>query len=354
MIVLCTLYDSNYLNRGLALYESIERYTKDYIMYVLAMDDQCYDILTDMHLSRTIVIRLSEFENETLREAKKNRSSGEYCWTCKAPLIKYAIENSNQGYCAYLDSDLYFYGDPNTMISEMEERQASVMLVGHRYNFGLAKKKEWRAGRYCAGTIVIKNDANGKAMLDGWEKQCLENCSLLNDGIHCGDQKYLDQWADNNSYVVETKNLGAGIAPWNIAQYRFVNENEEGPLNISYKGVIYPVLFYHYHALVYTSTHTVKTFAMTAWGASKRLLDSFYIPYLRHIEKIDNMLGDKYGVRHKSITVIKDENESMIDGSRLRRGLRKVFSFFTIQGLLFSLFEDFPTKYYLEEDEVTF
>ena len=42
---LCTLFNFYYLDKGLALYESLERVCEDFVLYVLAMDDDCYAYL---------------------------------------------------------------------------------------------------------------------------------------------------------------------------------------------------------------------------------------------------------------------------------------------------------------------
>ena len=79
--VLCTLYNSLYLDKGLVLYDSLCECAKDFKLYVLCMDDKCYEVLADLHQEHTIPIRLSDFENgdEKLLKAKENRSFGEYC-----------------------------------------------------------------------------------------------------------------------------------------------------------------------------------------------------------------------------------------------------------------------------------
>ena len=352
MISICTIYDSHYLNRGLALYESIERYTQDYIMYVLAMDDICFNILNDMQFPRIIPISISDFETEKLKEAKRNRSIGEYCWTCKAPLIKYVLDKNPNSYCAYLDSDLYFYNDPHIFITEMESRKASVLLFGHRYNRFASKHNEDIIGKYCAGTIVFKADNISERILNLWELQCLDCCKLLNDGIHFGDQKYLDNWTNIESAVVETTNMGSSIASWNLARYKLLSKNEFGPESVIYKNKQYSVLFYHYHALVYTAHRKIKTFAMIAWGANKELLDCFYIPYLTHIDRIESTLKSKYGLNHFGYNPAKCKPISTKNKWKLR--VRKLSKLLTISGWRFLIFEDLPTKFYWKQDEVNY
>ena len=112
MLTFCTLFDSNYLDKGLVLHESMTKVMKDFRLYILAMDDRCCDILNSMKLSNVTVISLKEFEDEELLKIKAERSRAEYCWTCSASLIDYVLETYKEAYCTYIDSDLYFFKNP--------------------------------------------------------------------------------------------------------------------------------------------------------------------------------------------------------------------------------------------------
>ena len=63
MLTFCTLFDSNYLDKGLVLYDSMKTVMEEFKLYVLAMDDKCCDILKQLNLSNTVVISLQEFED---------------------------------------------------------------------------------------------------------------------------------------------------------------------------------------------------------------------------------------------------------------------------------------------------
>ena len=41
----CTLFDSFYLTRGLAMYESLKRQTGNFHLYIFAFDDDTYSFL---------------------------------------------------------------------------------------------------------------------------------------------------------------------------------------------------------------------------------------------------------------------------------------------------------------------
>lgn len=297
MITLCTLFNTNYIDKGLTMYESIDRYTHDYVLYVLCMDERCYEILSKLSMPRFIPIRLSDFETPTLLNLKKERTIGEYCWTCSSSLVDYVMKKDNPQYCAYIDSDLYFYDDVNLVINEMQNRNASVMIVGHRFHKFDEESMIWKVGRYCVEFNTFKNDDKGRALLAIWKNQCLEYCKCDGDGVHWGDQKYMDNWCQDYSFVVETNNLGAGVAPWNIAQYRLMTEDEYGPKTVLCTGRKYNMFFYHFQDLRYITPHKVFTNTENTWGISKSMINSVYIPYLKHLNQTKGLLEKRFGIK---------------------------------------------------------
>ena len=85
----CTLFDSKYLSRGLAMYESLKKHSNNFHLYIFAFDDKSYEILNKLSLDKVSVISLKDFENEELLAVKPTRSKAEYCWTCTSSVIKF-------------------------------------------------------------------------------------------------------------------------------------------------------------------------------------------------------------------------------------------------------------------------
>lgn len=350
MITLCTLFNSNYIDKAFTMYESIERHTKNYVLYALAMDDKCFDVLTDMSLPRFIPIRLSDFENDKLLEVKKERTIGEYCWTCSASLVNYVMEKFQPEYCAYIDSDLYFYDDVNCVVEEMKLRNASVMITGHRFDKYDEKQMIWRVGRYCVEFNTFKNDVDGRKLLDIWRNQCLEYCRCDGDGIHWADQKYLDNWPIDYSFAVETDNLGAGIAPWNLAQYRMVSRDEYGPVKVNCRGRQYRPFFYHFQGMTFEENGIAHTHTMTRWGVSRELRDAFYKPYLSQLFRNKKKLCEKYGIHviikhHPGVKQMERENITL----RLLHMMRIIFIPSKFKEIIL---HTLPSAFYKKNDSV--
>ena len=57
-----------------------------------------------------------------------------------------------------------------------------------------------------------------------------------------GDQKYLDEWPQRYPHLHILQHVGAGVAPWNYAQYSF---GHDAPGRISVDGKA--LIFYHFH-----------------------------------------------------------------------------------------------------------
>lgn len=295
MMTLCTLFNVNYLDKGLALYESLEKVSKDFVLYVLAMDDRCYDILYDLKYEHLIPIRLNDFEDEELLYVKPYRSFGEYCFTCSSNLIWYILKTYQPDYCTYIDADLYFYSDPSVAIDEMVSKGASVLVTGHRFNWYECKENTWEVGPYCVEFNIFKNDEMGLYLLDIWRHQCIEYCSADKDGIHYGDQKYLEHWCDDYDFVIETQLHGLGVGPWNIPQYKLVSKKNDG-YKLKYKNATYDLIFYHFENIKYIERDLVNINVYADWGIDDDLIDLLYPAYLQSVDFYKKYIKSHYNI----------------------------------------------------------
>lgn len=347
-MTLCTLFNVNYLDKGLALYESLERVSNNFVLYVLAMDDKCYEILKELNFKSLVPIKLSDFESEELLKVKLTRSVGEYCWTCSSNLIRYVIDTYEPEYCTYVDADLYFYSDPYQIIQEMKQKNASVQVIGHRFNKGEEKQRSFVVGKYCVEFNTFKNDKKGNELLNIWCKQCLDYCKIDGDGVHWADQKYQDNWCDDYDFCIETEHLGAGVAPWNISQYKFVESNELG-IFVKIQDRLYPMLFYHFENLQYIDKYTIKINVYHQWGIDDVLVKQLYYPYLKVVDKYKTLINSRYGIdiliKHHPGVDIKDKKNMSVF-----RMLSKLWKIFTPQFLRNYLFVVLPTRLYKGRD----
>lgn len=293
MLTFCTLFDSNYLDKGLVLYDSLDNVLEDFVIYILAMDDRCHKIIEGLKLSHAVIISLDSFEDEELKEIKSKRSWAEYCWTCTASLIDYVFETYAEQYCTYIDSDLYFYQSPEILIEEMILNQCSVQVVKH--GFGKrAKEKEKKKGKYCVQFNTFKNDSIGRKILGIWKKQCRNHCSM--EPGEMGDQKYITDWAEKYEKVHVLEHQGGGGAPWNIERYKYIQDEGKCIMLMDKRTKrIFELVFYHFHNLEYLDEQRVNiNVNKSSLCVDKKLVEKIYIPYLKEINCKKQLLSDRF------------------------------------------------------------
>jgi len=262
----CTLFNSNYLTRGLAMYESLKKNSEKFHLYIFAFDDRSYILLKKLNLEFTTIISLREFENEDLLKIKGNRSVAEYCWTCTPYVVEYSIEKYKLGSCVYLDADLYFFSDPSILIKEMNSN--SVLITEHRYTPKYDQTDT--SGVYCVQFMVFKNDENGIKVLEWWRDACQKWCYARFEDGKFGDQKYLDDWLERFEGVHVLQNLGGGVAPWNVQQYNL--EDKE-----------FRLVFYHFHNFNFLEGDKVD---FGYYKLTKSDVNILYKPYIKHLVNI--------------------------------------------------------------------
>ena len=251
----CTLFDSNYIHKGIAMYLSLRRTGCDGTLYIMAMDEKCRRMLSSYGLDGVVVDCIEDIRDEDLDKARANRSRAEFCWTCGSYVTDWFIKRYSLDEIAYLDSDLMFFHSPSVIQTELESKRASVGITPHF-------SKDETFGKYCVQYVYFKNDEPGSAVLSWWRNECLKWCySKLEDGRY-GDQKYLERFSTIANGVCEIDNRGCGIAYWNMYDYSFLKGNR-----IMFGGKEYPVVFFHYSGVnVSCENHVLMlkhTFYMT-------------------------------------------------------------------------------------------
>ncbi|MDD3597484.1 hypothetical protein [Sulfuricurvum sp.] len=266
----CTLFNSNYLTRGLAMYESLKTHSGSFHLFIFAFDDRSFNLLNKLQLDFVTVISLQEFEDNQLLAVKDSRSAGEYCWTCTPSIIKYSIEHYTLDSCTYLDADLYFFGDPAILLNEIGDK--SILITEHRYTPKYDQSST--SGIYCVQFMTFKNTKQGIEALTWWRNACLDWCySRVEDGKF-GDQKYLDDWTTRFEGVHVLQHLGGGVAPWNIQQYDL--EKKE-----------FQIIFYHFQNFRFLDNNQLE---LSIYPLKKNVLRSIYKPYLLHLERLKQTL----------------------------------------------------------------
>lgn len=288
MLNFCTLFDTNYITRGLTMYRSLEKICSDFRLYVFAFDDNAYRFLSDRqdNWPRLTVISLKEFEDAELLKVKPTRSVAEYCWTCTPSTILYCLKQFNLDHCTYIDADMFFYADPAVLIEEMGNKP--VLISEHRYT--PAYDQSDYSGIYCVQFMCFRHTAAGLNVLNWWRDRCLEWCyARLEDGKF-GDQKYLDDWTTRFANDVHLmQHLGGGVAPWNLQQYEF---NDNLMMTEKATGKTYPLIFFHYHGLKFYTDNKVS-FCGPLYDITPEVKRRLYFPYVKQLLSTGHQLRNE-------------------------------------------------------------
>lgn len=279
----CTLFNANYLSRGLALYESLQAVCPDAHLYVFAFDDKTYEYLKMISPKNLTVISLKEFEDEKLLGIKNTRSAAEYCWTCTPSTILYAIKKYNLDNCTYVDADMYFYSNPEVLVNEMNGK--SVLITEHRYT--AQYDQTTKSGKYCVQFITAHNTPEGLEVMEWWRNACIDWCYARHEDGKFGDQKYLDDWMTRFRSVHELQHLGGGIAPWNVQQYKFELKSGKIVGKEITTAKQFEAVFFHFHGLKFFDNDFVSL-TDSGYEISKSVIELFFKPYVRTLMRIKN------------------------------------------------------------------
>ncbi|MFA7572982.1 MAG: glycosyltransferase, partial [Lutispora sp.] len=186
----CTIASKEYILKSLALYDSICRHNNNFHFWICTIDKPSHDLIKKLNLPNTTTIDIASIENNNLLRAKNNRSITEYCWTVKASFIKFIFKQYRKAKSIiYVDADIYLLSEPSLLFQQLEKND--VLLTCHNFSnrfLHLYKQK----GKYNAGIIGFRNNANALQILSWWEKRCIEWCYDQVTSNRFADQKYLE------------------------------------------------------------------------------------------------------------------------------------------------------------------
>jgi hypothetical protein len=294
-----TYFDSNFLCRGLALYQSLSSFTKDFTLYILCLDNKCFETVANLALPNIIAISLKQLEqyDEALAKVKASRSKIEYYFSCTASFGCYLFAHFPIQFLTYLDGDTYFFASPIEFLKEIQPY--SIAIAPHR--FPAAKKHNEKYGIYNVGWVSFKRDEEGLACIRQWREDCIAWCYNRLEDDKYGDQKYLDKWPALYRNVKIIDHAGINTAPWNLENYK-----------VSYKaGQIflneYPLIFYHFHNLYRLNGNIFKLglaeYAVDINQTIKQQIYGQYIKTVKNLYKELNLSGTpKHGILSKDFS----------------------------------------------------
>jgi hypothetical protein len=274
----CTYFDRRYLPRGLALFHSLQTQAHAFCLHVLCLDDTCYDILVRANFEQLKPIRLPDLEayDAELASARGRRTLVEYYFTLTPALPLFLFDSDPDiTLITYLDSDLFFFGNPEEIFEEMGS--ASVLIVGHR--FPPAGKFREINGIYNVSLISWRSDKEGRACLEWFRERTLEWCCDVVEETRFADQKYLDDWPVRFSGVHVLQHKGCNVAPFNFENYHLSWRDDRFFVDEA------PIIFYHFHGLSNWYKLSFDQTGISEYLTSPNsdlalLLEKVYAPYI--------------------------------------------------------------------------
>jgi hypothetical protein len=293
----CTLFDKNYLYKGLALYNSLKRNCENFKLFILCMDDVTYNLLHKMALENVELISLKEFEDPELLRIKNTRTWAEYCWTCTASLLSFLLKKyPSLDTITYLDADLYFYSNPTPIFEEFNGDY--IFITEHN------SSQEFRRlliyGKYNVQFIIFRNNNEGLKALEWWREKTINRCYSRRFGknMQGGDQIYLNDWSTRFKGVHVLQNKKLCLAPWNANKYHLALKDNNVYVDDT------KLVLYHFHSFEINGLNrfTLADGAYKITNITKRLI---YYPYINEIKAVMKYIQQiepdfKYGIIRRS------------------------------------------------------
>ena len=295
----CTLFDIGYAARGLAMINSLKSHLPNSHVTILCMDEQVEALFCVLGLDNVKTMRLADLEaaEPRLADCKTTRNRSEYCWTLSSVLTHHLMRTDETiDRLTYLDADLLFFSDPQTLFDEMGARD--IAITEHRYAPHLSHLLPF--GRFCVQWVSFRRSETGLACLANWRAQCLDWCFAYTDEGRYGDQKYLDSWPDEyGDAVCIIDNIGAGAAPWNFVQYAFGLNGDTPSVNGR------DLVFYHFHQFK-KMRFGLFSHCSFFYSRGRATPKSVYRAYEAALDAAHDKVARITGQRHVGITPIFD------------------------------------------------
>lgn len=278
MLYFCTIFDSNYLSRGLTMFKSLVKHCEDFHLFIVCLDQELFNVLTTSEYKNITPIQLAELEYRypELLIVKSKRTYVEYIFTLSPYLALNIIDSYNYvDKITTLDADLYFFSDPTDLITQ---NNFSIAITPH--NFKTSYSKHIKYGKYNVSFQTFRNDETGLKCLNKWKNECLYWCYDKYEKERYADQKYLDSWITEFNSVCEYS-TGAGIAPWNIRN-KDTEIDSNGNVMINGERLVY----YHFHGLRNISDN-LFSLGLVDYRVIKRkkIIATLYTEYISELTK---------------------------------------------------------------------
>ena len=223
MINICTLSDSKFLLKGLALYQSLINSGNEFTLHYLCIDNESSNILISLGLKNLIAYDLEYFEynDDKLLKCRNNPPSEfaankeeQFIWALAPYFTNYILKKLPENeYLFYIDADICIYENLSQLLQIIGYKSVGI----HSHKFNSAYNDNYRTGWFNVGIVIFKNNLFGQLISTFWKNLLLDsNNSYYEKYGTCGDQKYLELFP--KIWSLQTcifDNDIEHLAPWN-------------------------------------------------------------------------------------------------------------------------------------------
>jgi len=248
----CTKFDHRYLDRGLALYDSVRKHAPESEFDVLALSKECEQFLQKLNASHLNVISLDDMMTREveLYPLRDSRSATDFIFTLTPFLCAQSLGHARDGETVvYVDADSMLFGPP----ALLDEMCGSYEVAVTPHNFSNHHKHKAKAGLYNTGWTAFRHSTNGIKCVEWWREKCLEWCHDRVEKDRFADQKYIEHFSDVVSNVYAIPHPGFNCAPWNASYRRFSKKGAQ----VCVDGV--PLVHFHFSHAKRLTKHILAT-----------------------------------------------------------------------------------------------
>ncbi len=234
-------------------------------------------MLSKLNLPNTTLVQVSDLKDPELVASRETRTGPEFASTTKPAFLQYMLNSGSVGpadLLVFIDPDFFFYESPEAIFKKMYD-SGSIIITSHRFP-KQRENEQFMKGKFNAGFMGFRNDANTRICLAEWRKQCIDWCYIRFEDGKIGDQGYLTEWPNKYKGVYVLPDLGVNLSTWNIANYS-IKESGSGHFLIDGQ----PLICYHFHGmrLYFDRKNRVQAAPITVFNKD------IYRPYVQALQR---------------------------------------------------------------------
>jgi hypothetical protein len=281
----CTTYSKDYIYKGLVLYNSLQKYDKDFHFFIICAQDEVKYLLEKMELSNVTLISMKDVENDDweLANIKSTRNDKEYIWTSKASILLYLLNHfSKLDHIIWLDGDTAFLSDPQPIFDEWGNY--SIFLTEEQYK----GEYEWLSkiyGVYNTGFMGFKRDQNALRCLQWFREKLIDWCFDKPEKGRWSDQMYVNDWVTRFDNVGVAGNLGINANLYISSQNTVTKEDD----NLYINGD--KLILFHYYGFKYFNGNE---FDLCAHGhfPTNQIIQWIFVPYIQSCNEVMDIISN--------------------------------------------------------------